>query len=136
MNNLEIIETENKIKYKEIIEKKDEEIKKIKVDLMKMKLDKDKFENDSKTYNELQEEAENNFNTNINKYISEYEKIKNDLIRIEKSKDLQLQNLEKVNKQLTEENFEIKQEIQILKNSEKNNKKIFEGNEQNLAKII
>ena len=100
-----------------------------------MKLDKDKFANDSKMYNELQEEAENNFNTNINKYISEYEKIKNDLIRIEKSKDMQIQNLEKINKQLQEENFEMKQEMQILKNNEKNKKKIFEENEINLEKI-
>ena len=132
MNNLEIIGTENKNKYEEIIEKKDEEINKIKVELMKMKLDKDKFESDSKTYNELHEDAINNFNTNINKYIAEYEKIKNDLIRVEKSKDLQIQNLEKLNKQLTEENFEIKQEMQILKNTVKNKKKIFEENEQNL----
>ena len=102
---------------------------------MKMNFDKDKFENDSKTYKELHEDAINNFNTNINKYIAEYEKIKNDLIRVEKSKDLQIQNLEKLNKQLTEENFEIKQEIQILKNTSKNKKKIFDENEQNLAKI-
>ena len=102
---------------------------------MKMNFDKDKFENDSKTYKELHEDAINNFNTNINKYIAEYEKIKNDLIRVEKSKDLQIQNLEKLNKQLTEENFEIKQEMQILKNTSKNKKKIFDENEQNLAKI-
>ena len=83
----------------------------------------------------MQEEAENKFNNNVNKYLNEYEKVKNELIRIEKTKDLQIQNLEKINKNLEEENFEIKQEIQILKNSERNRKKILEDNEQNLQKL-
>ena len=83
----------------------------------------------------MQEEFETKFNSNVNKYLNEYEKVKNDLIRVEKSKDLQIQNLEKINKNLEEENSEIKQEIQILKNSERNRKKILEENEQILEKI-
>ena len=102
---------------------------------MKLKLEKDKYENDSKTYNELQEESENKFNTNINKYIAEYEKVKNELINTEKNKDMQIQNLEKLCKNLEEENFEIKQEMQILKNGVKERKMFLEETEQNYEKV-
>ena len=45
------------------------------------------------------------------KFEKERDKIIND-----KTKDLQIQNYEKINKELEDENFQIKQEIQILKN--------------------
>ena len=135
MNNYEILETENKNKYEEIIENKNEEINRLKDELVKFNFEKDKYITDNKTNAQLLEDAENKYNSEKNRILNDYIKANEKLNLIEKNKTEEINNLIRINKELEMENSEIKSEIQILKNDEKNRIKNINNLEQNLYNL-
>ena len=135
MNDFEMLERENKNKYEEIIGNKNEEIEKLKEEILKLNLEKDKYKADNATNAQLLEDAENKYNSEKNKYFNDYIKAKEELNLVEKSKTDEINNLIRINKELENENNEIKYEIQILKNDEKYRIKNVSNLQQNLNKL-
>ena len=88
INKYESLDEENKEKYNEEINKKDNEINAIQAKLFEMKIERDKYMENSQTNQQLIDEAEKNYNQKINEYSSLYEKAKIELETNEKSRKI------------------------------------------------
>lgn len=126
INKYESLDEENKEKYNEEINKKDNEINAIQAKLFEMKIERDKYMENSQTNQQLIDEAEKNYNQKINEYSSLYEKAKIELETNEKSRNEEIQMLKERNLQLENENTSLKNDLAILKHDLKDRNKQIE----------
>jgi hypothetical protein len=120
------MDEENKEKYNEEINKKDNEIKDVRAELFQMKIERDKYSEESRTNQQLKDEAEQNYNQKITEYSSIYEKAKIELEKIEKNTNEEIKMLKERNMQLENENNELKNDLAILKHDLKDRNKQIE----------
>ena len=126
INKYESLDEENKEKYNEEINKKDNEINAIQAKLFEMKIERDKYMENSQTNQQLIDEAEKNYNQKINEYSSLYEKAKIELETNEKSRNEEIQMLKERYIQLENENTSLKNDLAILKHDLKDRNKQIE----------
>lgn len=126
INKYESLDEENKEKYNEEINKKDNEINAIQAKLFEMKIERDKYMENSQTNQQLIDEAEKNYNQKINEYFSLYEKAKIELETNEKSRNEEIQMLKERYIQLENENTSLKNDLAILKHDLKDRNKQIE----------
>ena len=126
INKYESLDEENKEKYNEEINKKDNEINAIQAKLFEMKIERDKYMENSQTNQQLIDEAEKNYNQKINEYSSLYEKAKIELETNEKSRNEEIQMLKDRYIQLENENTSLKNDLAILKHDLKDRNKQIE----------
>ena len=126
INKYESLDEENKEKYNEEINKKDNEINAIQAKLFEMKIERDKYMENSQTNQQLIDEADKNYNQKINEYSSLYEKAKIELETNEKSRNEEIQMLKERNLQLENENTSLKNDLAILKHDLKDRNKQIE----------